>query len=227
MGQDSSKIEEGKVYLFPHSDFKGSPLVVDQPISLSKMGKKEDYLSSLILPSGFSAFLFRQSAFVNKAQHLRGPDRFSQLESSFDAIASAIIAQSISTPILVKNNQIALYFSGSKGIEGLLLEAPVNLQKISDLGIPNNALQKIQLGRDVCVSLYPQENYSGEKESISGPSSKDLLGRISSLQSQVQEKDPPELIHPVLHQLLASWGIWIAIFIILILLIWLYFSYQQ
>lgn len=234
MGQSSSKIEDGKVYFFPDPNFQGNPLVVDRPMTIPEVngnsGIGANQLSSLSIPAGFEVFLFRQPRFMGEHRHFRGPTRIPKLEDSHfdDATSSVIVARSVVGSSEVGSDEVALYFAGRGGVEGLLLKAPFDVSNITRLGIPNNALQEVKIGDGLTLSVHDKHNFNGDNESIRGPYSgdlKSLKGRASSVRASLNEKKLQELSPNF--SLSSSVVTWLAILLILILLIWVFFSFRR
>jgi hypothetical protein len=234
MGQSSSKIEDGKVYFYPDPNFQGNPLVVDRSMTIPEVngnsGIGANQLSSLSIPSGFEVFLFRQPRFMGEYRHFRGPTRIPKLEDSHfdDATSSVIVARSVVGASEIGTDEVALYFAGRGGVEGLVLKAPFDINNITRLGIPNNALQEVKVGDGLTLSLYDKHNFNGDNELIRGPYSGDLKslnGRASSIRATLNEKKLQEV--STNFNLSSSVITWLVILLILILLIWVFFSFRR
>lgn len=221
MGQSISGITDNYIYFFPDQNYKGTPFVVSNPITLSNVSGTEsaiDKISSLIVPSGFEVFLFRHPDFEGDYRQFRGPVSLPNLDvNQFDeGISSLIVAKLANDMDIPSDKQLTLTYPGRIGNETLLLEAPFEINNVTKLGIPNNSLAQVKLGSAVSLSAYDNENFLGDHEAFNGPYSgglNTLIGKASSLRARIKPMKNLQVQNKQINPL------WIILLLVIILLI--------
>lgn len=223
MGVGSSQLAEEKVHLYDEPNFKGNVTSTTEPLSIhnTKQRGLASTVGSLVVPSGCEVHLYRDSNYKGNHRYFRGPARIPRHDNE-GFTTSMIVTKHVGPNDEPKANQAILYYNGRSGLEGILVEAPLEVANISKLGIPNNALSQIKLGAGTSLTVYDDYRYDGASATFNGPFSGDLggmNGKTGSLKlSLTNNKSLQESVNN--RPLTSYWWFWLLLIIIILILIW-------
>lgn len=182
-------------------------------------------VTSVKIPENWKLSTFQQPNFGGTTNQFVGPDNITDL-NKYGAVRSLILSKIVDQNYNVTNdNQFVLY--SDNGSRGFLLTSPMNIENITSLGIPNNDLKFVKVGRNVNMVVYDGENYVGDKLTINGP----YMGSLGQLDKRVSSFKTENIV-PI-NKLMAQQNgsgtanFFLILLFIIIFLIVIYFIYKH
>lgn len=230
MGVGSSSLAQDKVHIFEEPNFQGNISSTTDPKSVHNTRQKgmSTTVGSLIVPDKCEVHLFRDNNYKGQHRYYRGPANIHRHDNS-DFTSSIIIARHVTPEDEPKDRQAILYYNGRSGLEGILVEAPLEIPNVAKLGIPNNSITRVKLGPGVNLTVYDNFRYDGASTTLAGPFSGglgDLDKKAGSFKLNLDESKNLQETSTSGSVWSSGW-FWFFLIVIILLILWAVYANRE
>lgn len=208
--------------VYPHKDFNGTSLNLSHPLSLEDFDKSDIKVGSLVIPAGHEARLYGKPRYGKLKRVIRGPKEIPDVASS--GIKSFLLVHHASSNDEPTDYAAILYYPNHDGhLEGLSFDSPLEVDNVTTVGIPNDAITQVKVGRNVILTLYEDLELSGNKIVLPGPFSGSvgaLSGKVSSFSITTKENVNRVSLAET-NSVFRNWFIWLILIFFIILVLYM------
>lgn len=214
--------------VYPHKGFGGNSLALNHPLSLEDFDKSNIKVGSLVIPSGHEARLYNKPRYGKLRRVLRGPKTLSDVSNT--GTKSLLILRHVTPTDEPTDFAANVYFPDHHGVlEGLSFDSPLSVDNVTNVGIPNDSIIQVKVGKNVILTLYEDINQGGNKIVLPGPFSGNvgaLTGKISSFTLETKEHVSRVSLLET-SSAFSNWALWLLVILIILLLLYLFYHYYH
>ena len=212
--------------VYPNKDFTGNHLSLNHPLSLEDFDKSDIKVGSIVIPPGHEARLYGKPRYGKLKRVIRGPKEIPDISTA--GIKSLLLVHHASTEDEPTDFATILYYPDHNGkLEGISFDSPLEVDNVTTVGIPNDSISQVKVGKNVILTLYEDLEHSGNKIVLPGPftgSVGALAGKVSSFTVSTKENANRVSLLENNSGMFSNWAFWLLLILAIILLIYLFWN---